>query len=178
MGINYGLVTSLGSAKNGAGGEYFTAGHNFKVVIEKCEWLTARDKREYVIVNTQILESDCEEQGAGRKPAYMMNMSIDAGEGNLNGFLRIALTKHAEMSGDEALNPNDDEYWNEQLDCSEYEDGSFGPGRAVLDAVLGQANVLAGVELYLYTKPILTREKKPFTLHEWSLTPTSQAISN
>ena len=178
MGINYGLVTSLGSAKNGAGGEYFQPGHNFKVVIESCEWLTARDKREYVIINTQILESDCEAQGEGRKPAYMMNMSIDAGEGNLNGFLRYGLTKLAEMSDDEVLDVKDDKYWAEQLDCSEKDDGTFGGGRAILEAVLGENNVLAGVELFLYTKPILTKEKKPFTIHEWSLEPTSQAISS
>jgi hypothetical protein len=161
MGINYDLVTNLGTAKSGSGGEYFKPGHNFKVVIEKCEWKTARDKREYVIVSTQILESDCEEQGAGRKPAYMINMSIDAGEGNLASFLRIALTKLAEAN-DEILNPEDDKYWDEQLS-----------DRALLSAVLEEQNVLAGVELYLYTKPILTREKKDFTIHEWSLTPTS-----
>jgi hypothetical protein len=173
MGINYGLVTSLGTAKNGAGGEYFKAGHNYKVVIEKSEWKAARDKREYVIISTQILESDCAEQGEGRKPSYMMNMSIDAGEGNLNGFLRIALTKLAMESGDDDIpDHTDDAYWEEQLDCSEQEDGTFGPGRALLDACLGESNVLAGVELYLYTKPITTKAGKPFTLHEWSLTPT------
>jgi hypothetical protein len=182
MGINYGLVTSLGSAKNGAGGEYFEPGHNFKVVVENCEWLTARDKREYVIINTQILESDCEKQGEGRKPAYMINMSIDPGEGNLNGFLRIALTQLAKAD-EEVLDPKDDDYWGEQLDCSEIgkdDDGQpiYGGGRAILDAVLGENNVLAGVELYLYTKPILTKEKKPFTIHEWSLEPTAQALAS
>jgi len=173
MGINYGLVTSLGTAKNGAGGEYFEPGHNFKVVIEKCEWLKARDKREYVIVNAQILTSDCEKQGPGRKPSYMINMSIDAGEGNLNGFLRIALTKLALADGEE-LDPKDDDYWLEQLDCTEEES----QGRAILDAVLGEDNILAGVELYLYTKPVLTKAKKPFTVHEWSLEPTAKALTN
>ena len=160
MGINHSLVTSLGTAKSGVGGEYFKAGHNFKVVIEQCEWKVARDKREYVIVSCQILESDCEEQAVGRKPSYMINMSIDAGEGNLATFLRIALTKLAEAN-DETLDPDDDEYWNEQLSDS-----------ALLSAALEEQNVLAGVELYLYTKPITTKAGKPFTIHEWSLTPT------
>jgi hypothetical protein len=162
MGINYDLVNTLGSAKGGTGGEYFKPGHNFKVVIEKCEWKVARDKQEYVIVSTQIIESDCPDQGVGRKPAYMIKMSLDSAQGNLADFLRIALTKLAADSGeDEALDPNDDVYWNEQLS-----------DKALLSAVLEEANVLMGTELYLYTKPITTKANKPFTIHEWSLTPT------
>ena len=87
------------------------------------------------------------------------------------------------MSGDDDIpDPKDDAYWNEALDCSEYKDDAgnitYGTGRAILEAVLAEANVLKGVELYLYTKPILTKEKKPFTIHEWSLEPTAQSLAS
>jgi len=166
MAINRDLITSLGTAKAGSSGEYFKAGHHFKVVIEKCEWKTARDRREYVIVSCQVLESDCEQQGEGKKLSYMINMSIDPGQGNLASFLRIALTKLAAMSEGETLDPNDDAYWNEQLDPANN-------GMALLSAVLEEQNVLMGTELYLYTKPITTQAGKPFTIHEWSLEPTN-----
>jgi hypothetical protein len=159
MGINYNLVTTLGTAKAGTSGEYFKAGHNFKVVIEKCEWLTARDRREYVIVSCRVLESDNPDQGEGKKLSYMINMSIDPGEGNLANFLRVALSKLALMSEGEVLDPDDDAYWNEQLS-----------DRALLSAVLEQQNVLMGTELHLYTIPTTTKKaNKPFTIHEWSL---------
>jgi hypothetical protein len=167
MGINYDLVTTLGTAKGGSGGEYFKAGFNFKVAIEKCEWKTARDGREYVIISTQVLESDCPDQAAGRKPAHMINMNLDTGMGTLADFLRLALTKLAVMSEGEVLDPDDDAYWNEQLS-----------DKALLSAVLEEANVLMGVEMYVYTKPITTRAGKPFTIHEWSLTPTASTITN
>lgn len=167
MAINYDLVSTLGTAKGGTGGEYFKAGFNYKVVIEKCEWKTARDKREYVIISTQVISSDCEEQGAGRKPAHMINMTLDTGPGTLADFLRLALTKLAEVSEGEVLDPEDDEYWNEQLS-----------DKALLAAVLEEQNVLMGVEMYLYTKPITTKAGRPFTIHEWSLTPTAQTLTN
>ena len=166
MGINYDLVTTLGTAKAGTSGEYFKPGHNFKVAIEKCEWKIARDRREYVIVSCIVMDSDCPEQGEGRKLSYMINMSIDPGQGNLASFLRVALTKLALMSNGEVLDMNDDAYWNEQL-----------MDRALLSAVLEETNVLMGVELFLYTKPILTQAGKPFTIHEWSLESTTPNLN-
>lgn len=167
MPINYDLITTLGTAKGGESGEYFKAGHNFKVVIEKCFWKTARDKQEYVVVETQILLSDCEKQGAGRKPSYMIKMSNDSGQGNLADFLRIALTKLAKTSEGEDLDPEDDEYWNAALSQKE-----------LIDAVLAEQNILMGVELYLHTVPTTTKAGKPFTVHKWSLTPTSETLTN
>lgn len=162
MGINFDLVDTLGTSKGTKRGEFFRAGFNYKVAIEKCAWLTARDKREYVVVETVVLESNCPEQPAGRKITYMINMSnTEMGQGNLADFLRIAVTKLALVSEGEVLDPNDDAYWAQTL-----------ADRALLTAILEESNILAGVELYLYTKPITTKKGNPFTVHEWSLEPS------
>lgn len=159
---NPNLVSNLGSSKVGnQKGEYFVAGHHFKVLIDRCVWVKARDTREMFIANTQILESDCEDQGPGRKPSYTIVMNNDMGQMNLGTFLRLALTALAAREG-QTLDPDDDAYWE---DCLDHD---------LLCEVVGQPNILAGVELYLYTKPITTKAGNPFTVHEWSLTPTKK----
>lgn len=165
MGINFELTKTLGTARAGKGGEYFTPGYNYKVVIEKCVWKKARSRDEFVIVDCQIVESDCPTQKPGRKPAYMINMSKDPGAGNLADFLRFALAAFAKQSEGVDIDPNDDEYWKDVLE-----------DRATLRAVLEEEQMLVGTELYLYTKPIKTKKGGDFTIHQWSLEPTNGKV--
>jgi hypothetical protein len=165
MGINFELTKTLGTARGGKGGEYFTPGYNYHAVIEKCEWKKARDGNEFVIVDFQILESDCPTQGAGRKPCYMINMSRDTGAGNLAEFLRYGLSRFAKISESIDIDPNDDEYWKDVLD-----------DKATLISVLEEEQMLVGTDLYLYTKPIKTKKNNDFTIHQFSLTPTKGVV--
>lgn len=165
MGINFELTKTLGTAKTGGGGEYFTPGYNFHAVIEKCEWKKARSGQEFVIIDWQITESDCPTQGPGRKPCYMINMSRDTGAGNLADFLRFALSRFAKITEGVDIDPKDDEYWKDILE-----------DRATLISVLEEEQMLVGTDLYLYTKPIKTKQNNDFTLHQFSLTPTTGKV--
>lgn len=161
MSINFELTKTIGTARGGKGGEYFTPGYNYHAVIEKCEWKKARSGQEFVIIDFQIMASDCEKQGPGRKPCCMINMTKDTGAGNLADFLRFALSKFAKTTEDVDIDPNDDEYWKDVLD-----------DKATLISVLEEEQMLVGTELFLYTKPIKTKAGGDFTIHQWSLDPT------
>lgn len=165
MGINFELTKGLGTKRAGKGGEYFTAGYNYHYVVESCKWLKSREGDEFVVVECQIIDSDCPTQGPGRKPAIMINMSKDAGAGNLADFLRYHLSKFAEITEGVKIDPDDDEYWEGILE-----------DKSTLVSVLEEEQMLVGVEMYMYTKPIKTRKNQDFTLHLYSLEKTNGEV--
>jgi hypothetical protein len=165
MGINFELTKDLGTKRGGKGGEYFKPGYNYHAVIEKCEWKDSRDGKAFVIIDFQILASDCPEQGAGRKPCCMINMSRDTGAGNLADFLRYALSRFAKITEDVDIDPDDDNYWKDILE-----------DKTTLISVLENDQMLVGTDIWLYTKPIKTKAGGDFTIHQWALAPTSGAV--
>jgi len=153
---NPNLVGSLGSKRQTGGGEYFAPGGNYTARIQQCKWIKQRDGKEAFIAECEVVHSDVDACAPGRKPSWYQSMSNDAGEGALGDFLRIALTILAARDG-ETLDPNNDDFWQETIN---YE---------LLCEVVGEPNILAGVEIGLYTKPIKTKANKDFTVHMWSI---------
>lgn len=82
MGKRFGGV---GAAKMNRRGVFFDPGE-YEIDVKRCEYMTARDKEEFFIVETIIVETNNPAHPVGAERNWMPKMNQDMSEVNLKGF--------------------------------------------------------------------------------------------
>lgn len=144
------IIKSIASSKVSSGGVYFLPG-NYLVSVVKAFLMNSRKGVPLVVVECEILESDNSERAAGTRASWVVNMSQDAGPGNVKGFIAAAL----------GIDANDTNRVDEEV-TPEFVDEAF-----------SESNPLLDVRLRLQCSLVKTRAGSDFTRHVWI--PTEQA---
>jgi hypothetical protein len=153
-----GRFAGIGEAHQGKKTPVFEAPNTYRVKIADVKYITARDKHEYYIVETEILESDSPNLLPGTKASQVMRITDTYGYG-----LRDARAFNAAVLG---VDPDgfadfdgksEDEYWDDIAEQS------------LSDEETGEESPYAGLEMQLRTtlKP-KAESSGHVTLHHWS----------
>lgn len=129
---------------------YFQPG-KYRVRIERCKYGKTRKGVDMFVAETEVLESDSETLVVGTKPSFLVTLDKDPALGNIADFMRVGLATLSAMHG-EIVVPDSVELEEE-----------------VAEEIVGEDNILAGVELnvYAYNKP--TKAGHDFTRVEFNV---------
>lgn len=160
-----GMFKGIKNAKSFKNGRYFEPG-NYRVKIERCKYGKTRPpkNRDFFAAECEILESDCPTRKVGEKATYMIMLDLDGGLGNTADFMRVGLAALACGNG-EMTSPDD-------IDGDELEgidENGKETGNGLADQIVGEDNILAGVELDLYAWHKKTQAGGDFTVHEFTV---------
>lgn len=154
-----GLFGKVNTAESSKGGYYFEKG-SYRVRLDRIFKKKERNgKIEYLIVQTEILESNNPIRPVGTKPSVMYGDDKDATPGNIKGFFGVGF---ATLSCAEGTAMTSEQAEKEYLSGDERTVEKF-----CEDAV--EEGALVGIELMVEAIPIKTRANKDFTKIVWSI---------
>lgn len=138
------IFKSIAASKVSSGGVYFLPG-NYLVSVVKAFVMTSRKGTPLVVVECEILESDNPERAVGTRASWVVNMSQDAGPGNVKGFIAAAI----------GVNPSDTAKVDSEV-TPEFCEEAF-----------GETNPLMDVRMRLQCSLVKTKAGSDFTRHIW-----------
>lgn len=138
------IFKQIAASKVSTGGVYFVPG-NYLVSVAKAFLMTSRKGSHLAIVECEILESDVAERPVGSRASWVVNMSQDAGPGNVKAFIAAAI----------GISPSD----TNRVDAEVTEE--------FCAEAFGETNPLEGVKLKLQCSQVKTRAGTDFTRHFW-----------
>ena len=156
-----GYYSKIKNTEVSKSGSYFAPG-NFKVEILRIkEQESSTDSRVFFIVETKVLESDCDDIKAGAEKSQVIDMTQVMGMPNIKQFIASVSGVDTSEYDNEEINAMVETYWSEQLETRvEFED--------ICEMVASSDNPLEGVQIDLVCSNIITKGKgQPFTKHTW-----------
>lgn len=138
-------------------GQFFKEG-KFRVKIKAVKWIvSAVDKDEYFIIETEVLESNNIEIKVGDERSHVINMGNVMGLPNVKGF--VAAVSGVDPAATE-INDLVQAYWSKQL-------GEYIDFEQVCELICSDTNPLKDEEMELTCFMTKTREGNDFTKHVW-----------
>lgn len=156
-----GAFSKINETKVFGGGQYFEAGH-YKVKIKDTKIVDSSQSpgKQFVVIETEVLESDCEKIPPGVDRSQVIPLGEQMSLSNVKAFVAAA-------SGvdplDDDINVKVETFWKELV-------GEAINFEQICDLIFesGQ-NPLGDEVMDLECTEIITRkEKKPFTKHNWA----------
>jgi hypothetical protein len=145
-----GLFDGIENAPMGGNFVYFLPG-KYRVKVIKCFTMRSRKRDDLFIVECEILASDCPDRKPGMQASWCVNFKHDAALGNIKQFIAAC----------NSIDPADEVTVNAEV------------SEEVCDYTVSDDNPLAGIEVNLTAVNTKTKEKKDFTIHDW--TPVAMA---
>ena len=159
-----GKFKGITDAKVFKGGQYFKEGL-YKVKILAVKWVeSARDKSEYFVIETEVLESSNPEIAVGSERSQVIDYGQTMGLPNIKAF--VAAASGIDPYASDNLNDEVVDFWSKLTGQHiDFED---------IVEMLIKENPLEGEVMDLECTEIITKEKKqPFTKHSWFARDTS-----
>jgi hypothetical protein len=153
------IFKGLKDAIGGSGGRYFMPGV-YKVKIKRVFQMVSRKKKDLVIIEAEVLESDVPARPKGSAWSQCLNFSDhDAALANYKQFICAAFGVDAD--DEEAVEAFDKKFAKEG--------GIAGLGERACEEKGPDANPLAGYVMPLVCANVTTRAGGDFTTHQWGL---------
>ncbi len=154
-----GRFDGIESAKVYKTGQYFKVG-KYRVKIKALKWVEAAvGNKEFVVIETEVLESNTDEVPVGVERSHVITMSDVMGMPTFKGFVACASGVDPTL---DAINDLVVDYWAGIT-------GEHNSFAGICDLLCSEANPLEGEEMELECVEITTREGKPFTKHNWGV---------
>jgi hypothetical protein len=153
------MFGKVNDAESSKGGYYFKDG-TYRVKLQRVFQKEKRGgKVNYLIVETEILESNNPERPVGTKPSVMYGDDKDATPGNIKGFMGVGVAAMSCLDG-LAMTPTQAE--------KEYLSGDAGKVEKFCEELV-EEGALAGLELMVEAVGIKTKAGDDFTKIIWSV---------
>lgn len=149
------IFKGLKNAQGGAGGRYFMPG-TYKVKIHEVSQLVSRKKKDLVIIEAEILESDVPARPKGTRWSQVLNFTDhEAAPANFKQFLCAA-------NGVDADNDEEVEAFDKKM-------AKFGGLDGLGELAVGKDNPMKGIVMPLVCANVTTKAGNDFTTHTWGL---------
>ena len=155
-----GAFSKINETKVFGGGQYFEPGH-YRVKIKDTKMVDSSQTpgKQFVVIETEVLESDCEKIPAGSERSQVIPLGEQMSLSNVKAF--VAAASGVEPLDDD-INVKVEKFWTEVL-------GESTNFEQICDLIFESGQNPLGDEIMdLECTEIITKKnKQPFTKHHW-----------